>query len=136
MLPRTTGLRVQAALDYYENLRAARIFNHTKTDPRSINIDIDNFAQNFDLILSSILDHFSPFIANDIDRITSLALVKKRMKVFDINSPSSSLYRWAVLSVREPESHLKLSSGDLVRQIETDSKILSLYQEISGLYNL
>lgn len=76
-LPRTTGLRVQAALDYYENLRAAHIFNHTKNDPHSINIDIDDFAQNYDQILSSILEHLSPVLSHGIDQTTNLVLLKK-----------------------------------------------------------
>lgn len=37
------GLRVEAAIDYYESLRMARLLNHTSSDPASLNIDLDFF---------------------------------------------------------------------------------------------
>jgi hypothetical protein len=37
------AIRVEAAVDYYESLRMARIINHTRTDPASLNIDLDHF---------------------------------------------------------------------------------------------
>jgi hypothetical protein len=48
---RVTALSIcvrQASLDFYENLRMGRIYNHTKSDPNSLNIDLDVMMADFD----------------------------------------------------------------------------------------
>ena len=60
------AIRVEAAVDYYESLRMARIINHTRTDPASLNIDLDHFmgecnhllTYSFTYLLTYLLTYF------------------------------------------------------------------------------
>ena len=47
----------QSGLQYYENLRMARIFNATFDDPNSLQIDIDDLIENYSATMKRILRH-------------------------------------------------------------------------------
>jgi hypothetical protein len=56
-LPSSPSLIPQGGLQYFENLRMARIFNATFHDPDSIQIDIDDLIQNYSSAMRRILRH-------------------------------------------------------------------------------
>ena len=47
----------KSGLQYYENLRMARIFNATFDDPNSLQIDIDDLIENYSATMRRILKH-------------------------------------------------------------------------------
>jgi hypothetical protein len=51
------AIRIEASIDFYENLRMARIINSTWDDPRSLNIDLDDFMGNYEGYVRMILHH-------------------------------------------------------------------------------
>ena len=54
--PHTPSL-LKGGLQYFENLRMARIFNATYSDPDSIQIDIDELIENYSSVMGRILRH-------------------------------------------------------------------------------
>jgi hypothetical protein len=83
------GLAIEAALDYYENLRMINILDQTKNDPNTLNIDLDQLKNNFDSALWKILNH----IHLDLTETGMRALVKD-LQFFDLKT--STIYRWSM----------------------------------------
>ena len=51
------NLRVEAALNFYESFRMARIMMSTWNDSRTLHVDLDQFMSNYDLFIKIILKH-------------------------------------------------------------------------------
>lgn len=82
------ALRIEASIDFYENLRMARIVNSTWNDPHSLNIDLDDFMGSYETSVRMILHHLNLQLpASDMEEIVS------ELNFYDIeNSP---IYRYS-----------------------------------------
>ena len=84
--PVEQGVLAEAGLDYYESLTMALIANHTWHDPRSLNIDLDLFMQDFEGHTRAILKFLKlPHGASVVQSLTH------DLMFFDINE--SPVYR-------------------------------------------
>jgi len=88
-LPVEKGLLVEAALDYYENLRMTTLVNQTANDPRTLNVDLDYLAHDYNEGIWLILRHLKDIIPK-----ASLLALHDDLKFFDLNA--SPLYRWSM----------------------------------------
>jgi hypothetical protein len=87
--PAKDGVLTEAALDYYENLRMARIINETAGDPHTLNIDIDDLNENFSDVTLRLLRFLEGVIPSR--RIKEL---HKDLGFYDLQT--SPVYRWSM----------------------------------------
>lgn len=127
-LPIDAGVRLEAAVDYYENLRMARIVNHTYHDSRSLNIDLDFFMDNYELSVRLMLSHINlPLSEKEIESLV------EELKFFDIES--SPIYR---LSMSNPlMNHINQNADgekEAIRQVlQNDAAIKEMYHPVLEL---
>ena len=88
------ALRTEAALEYYENLRMARIVNSTWHDPKTMNVEVDDFSKNLAHHFEAVMRFIDPRISQ-----TQLEYVLKEVRRFDIGSSESSTYQAVLNSV-------------------------------------
>lgn len=88
-LPEDKGLLIEAALDYYENLRMAILVNQTADDARTLNIDLDYLTANYNEGTWLILRHLKDLIAPEV-----LLKLHGDLQFFDLNN--SPVYRWSM----------------------------------------
>lgn len=88
-LPAKDGVLTEAALDYYENLRMARIINETAGDPHTLNIDIDDLNANFADVTLRLLRFIEGVVPSR--RIKEL---HKDLGFYDLQT--SPVYRWSM----------------------------------------
>lgn len=128
ILPLQSGLRLEAALDFYESLRMARIINHTRHDPRSLNIDLDDFMHNYKSTVRNILNLL------ELDLTTSEEIsLEKDLNFYDVST--STVYRWSMSNpfvnhVNTDRSHNEV---DMMSMLETDEVISTMYKPILEL---
>lgn len=101
--PEHEGLAIEAALAFYENLRMARILNHTWSDPHSLNLDIDAFASDFRGNMWALLQHLDLGLS-----YASLANLAAELDFY--NTKHSLLYRWSMSS--SLNNHLDTSGSE------------------------
>ena len=129
---KTKGVVVEAALEYYESLRMARIVNRTWFDPHTLNVDIDGMKSDYTGAVRSILRHIGySASAEEID------VVAKELDFFDY--ASSPLYRWSVSNplfshidkarVRDDKAYNE-EKLELMSALRTDADTEALYQPI------
>jgi hypothetical protein len=99
-----------------------------------MNVDLDDFAENFDQTVDKILMHFLPAITENDQGYDTLQKVKKKMKIFDTNNPKSSIYRWMLQRARGIDSQWKIDPDLVMQELLSDREILGLYEEIFELY--
>lgn len=87
--PENKGLLVEAALDYYENLRMAVLVNQTADDSRTLNIDLDYLTANYHEGTWMILRHLKDIIPSDV-----MMTLHDDLQFFDLNN--SPVYRWSM----------------------------------------
>jgi hypothetical protein len=127
-LPIDAGIRLEAAIDYYENLRMARIVNHTYHDSRSLNIDLDFFMNNYELSVRLMLAHINlPMSERETESLV------EELKFFDIES--SPIYR---LSMSNPLMNHINQNADAEREairhvLQTDAAINEMYRPVMEL---
>lgn len=127
-LPMEEGVRVEAAVDFYEGLRMARIINDTWADPRSLNIDLDYFMGNYETAVRIILAHINVDLTKrEMDEIV------EELNFYDINA--SPIYR---LSMSNPlVNHINQESEDekkkLKALVKADDEIKEFYRPILSL---
>lgn len=109
------GLLTEAAIDYYENMRMAKIINHTWYDPNSINMDLDYIMKNFEASTRAILLHLDLAVPNEI-----IEEIVQSLNFFDLSS--SPLYK---LSMSNP----------FVNHVNTQRYFLKYYYS-KKLFNL
>ncbi len=132
-VPPEKGILIEAALDFYENLRMAKLVNQTVNDPHAINVDLDFLTSEYDTATMHILMHLKEFIPKDM--INSLHY---DLKFYDLNN--SPLYRWSmsnplvnhVTQSKTNEGH-GMSSKDLMQLLVANSAVMELYSEIFDL---
>ncbi|CAE7722799.1 unnamed protein product, partial [Symbiodinium microadriaticum] len=128
VLPIEKGLRVEAAIDYYESMRMAQIISHTRNDPNTLNIDLDYFMAHYEetvLKIVQLIDFKES--ASVVNGIVQDALF------FDINN--SPLYRMSMASpiFNHVDTHRADSQVDLMDIILQDDEITRLYNPIVRL---
>lgn len=84
-----TGIMIEAAVDYYETLRMARIFNHTYRDKHSLNVDLDSMSHDFEGVVRRILLHLDLGLS-----ISETNSIVTDVNFFDLNN--SPLYAWSM----------------------------------------
>mmetsp|Transcript_3480 Transcript_3480/g.5430 ORF Transcript_3480/g.5430 Transcript_3480/m.5430 type:complete len:471 (+) Transcript_3480:84-1496(+) len=124
-LPLVEGLRVEAAIDYYESLRMVQIIRHTEHDPNSLNIDLDEFMGDFSGTVWKIMDTLE---LNEPEWVIN-AIVSD-IQFYDVNN--SPLYR---LSMSNPiYNHVNQNRGDdqdvMMDILKNDTEISQLYRPI------
>lgn len=133
-LPIEQGIRIEAAIDYYETLRMAKIYHQTKNDPNSLNIDLDTFMSNYTGTLHLILDKLE--LSSKLPAET-IATIISDLEFYDVNK--SPIYR---LSMSNPfynhvDPHQEVGAGiNLNEYIYNDSDITQLYKPILKLLDL
>lgn len=95
------GLLIEAALNYYEILRMAKIVNHTWSDPNSLNIDLETLTHEYDRTVGQFLHHLQPMIQSGWAGSTSSG--SSSTEINDLakdlsfyNLDNSFLYRWSM----------------------------------------
>lgn len=119
------GLRVEAAIDYYESLRMARIVNHTRSDPASLNIDLDRFMGNFESTVEAILSFLNLPISEEVR-----ASLDQSMQFYDV---SNSYYYRLFMSnplTNHVDTNRAATQKDLMELILNDTDITQLYAPI------
>ena len=127
-LPVVEGIRVEAAIDYYESMRMAQIISHTRNDPNTLNIDLDQFMGHYEETVWNIMkliDLKQP--QSVINGIVQDALF------FDINN--SPLYRMSMASpiFNHVDTNRADSQINLMDIILQDEDITRLYSPIVRL---
>jgi hypothetical protein len=132
--PLTQGLRIEAAIDFYESLRMAQILHHTRHDPHTLNIDLDDFMANYSGTVKLIVETLE--LKKHLSSHT-LKVLSDDLHFYDINN--SPIYR---LSMTNPffnhvDPHEEEEEGiDLNKILEEDEEIQALYQPILKLMYL
>ena len=122
------GIKIQALLDYYENLRIAQIYNHTFSDKRTLNIDIEEFFHNYDYAIKKILDHIQLY-TKSLDS----EYLSEKLKLYDIQS--SFIYRLN-LKFNQYSDTEHTNFDDMISSLKKDDDIIFLYSEILALFDL
>lgn len=129
-LPNEEGILVEAAIDYYENLRMAKLVNLTYNDPRALHLDLDYVVANYDEAMWKIMHHLRPLIPRDL--IPSL---QNELLFYDLDT--SPLYRWSmsnplVAHVTQKSNH-GLSSSELKQVLLNSKEFRELYDPLLDL---
>lgn len=127
-MPESEGLATEAALAFYENLRMARILNHTWSDPHSLNLDIDAFATDFRGNMVALLQH--------LDLGLSPPMMNSLADELDFyNTKHSLLYRWSMSSLLN--NHLDTTGSERARrsaaELGAQHDFRAVYAEIMQL---
>ena len=121
--PPSKGILIEAALDYYENLRMARIYNHTKYDPNTLNVDLDKYMNNYQAATKQLLK----FLDLDIDN-NFLINLEYDLNFYDIEK--STVYRW---TMSNPFTNHIDTSGitfDFNGELLNNKEFMELYKPI------
>lgn len=87
--PLDIALGIEASVDYFESLRMAKIYEHTKKDPKTLNVDLDYLMKNYDEAIRQILVHLQMGLSEvEIDDLVI------DLRFFDVNA--SPIYRWSM----------------------------------------
>ena len=133
-LPIEQGIRIEAAIDYYETLRMAKIYHHIKNDPNSLNIDLDSFMANYTGTLYLILDklEFSSKLPPE-----TIRTIITDLEFYDVNK--SPIYRFSMSNpfYNHVDPHQEVDEGiNLNDYILNDTEITELYKPIMTLLDL
>jgi hypothetical protein len=123
-LPLKEGLRLEASLDYYENLRMIKLASHTWNDPNTLNINLDDLALDFKNIINKILNHINP-------NGNQKEMNKIAQELYFYDAENSYIYR-AINNLFSPD-HIH-SRSQREQNVENYSKILQEDEEITKLY--
>eukprot|EP01034_Spumella_vulgaris_P023878 gene23878-30156_t len=126
-----SGILTEAALDYYENLKMARLVNQTLNDPRSLNIDLDAMNRDFSGAIWQILGHLQGLIPEDM-----LVPLHEELMFYDLQT--SPLYRWSMSNplinhVADQSSGAQHTSADLMTILKADPEVKELYRPVFEL---
>lgn len=127
-VPLAEGLRIEAAIDYYESLRMAQILHHTRTDPHTLNIDLDEFMSNYSATVALIVQTLE--LENQLSRHTFKVLIDD-LQFYDINN--SPIYRYSMSNpfLNHVDPHQEEEEGiDLNKILTEDEEIRKLYRPI------
>jgi hypothetical protein len=123
-----TGIRMEAALDFFENLRMTRILNRTWHDPHTLNLDLDYFMENYELSIRLILAHLElPLTPSEIDTIV------EELNFYDVEK--SAIYRYT--QSNSFSNHINTQSDaekeSIQRTLAFDSELKEFYSPIFEL---
>lgn len=133
-LPLEQGIRIEAAIDYYETLRMAKIYHQTKNDPNSLNIDLDTFMNNYTSTLYLILDKLE--LTKKLPPHTISTIIDD-LEFYDVNK--SPIYRFSMSNpfYNHVDPHQEVGAGiNLNEYIYNDTDIVTLYKPILKLLDL
>lgn len=135
-VPENKGLLVEAALDFYENLRMAVLVNQTADDSRTLNIDLDYLTANYHEGTWLILRHLKDIIPPE-----TLMALHGDLQFFDLNN--SPVYRWSmsnpiinhVTSGESSSSGKKVDGSEVVRWTSKQmNEYLKKHPDVQRLY--
>lgn len=129
-LPEEQGVVLEAALEYYEILRMATLYNQTARDPHTLNVDLDDFTENFDNGTWRILKHLKDLIPS-----TQLQTLHTDLAFYDLEH--STLYRWSMSNplVNHVTAHQEggKTTKELLQVLAAHPQVMALYQPIFDL---
>eukprot|EP01039_Chlorochromonas_danica_P009421 gene9423-10408_t len=124
------GVVVEAALEYYEILRMATLYNQTIRDPHTLNLDLDYFTENFDEGTWRILHHLK-------DLVPSTLVESLHQELAFYNLETSPLYRWSMSNpiINHVTANQKsgMTTRELVQVLSSNPDVMSLYKPIYDL---
>jgi hypothetical protein len=124
---------VEAALDYYEILRMAQLYNQTSQDPYTLNLDLDYFTENFEEGTWKILHHLK-----DLIPATELTALHNDLNFYNLET--SPLYRWSmnnpIINHVTSQQEGRRSTRELVQILKSNSQVMQLYQPSLDLMGL
>eukprot|EP01038_Epipyxis_sp_PR26KG_P006781 gene6781-9289_t len=125
------GLMIEASLDFYENLRMAKIISQTRSDHRTININLDDLSDElkYSSTISQILDHLKNHIPSKSKRDELFKLLQF------FNYKVSPMYRLGMSNFLNNHIHTDKSSKSTPLQpiISTNSTLNSTGSTSSSL---
>ena len=122
------GLAVEAALEYYENLRMARVYNLTIDDPNSLHIDVDDLVDNYSSTMRRILRHME--VTGNIPPATHEAMLED-LEFFNLES--SWLYRLGMNNLNHIGYKRKSYQSALMARLKSNEAVMKAYAPILEL---
>ncbi len=125
------GVLTEAAIDYYENLKMARIVNQTYHDPRTLSIDLDVMNRDFSGAIWQILGHLQGAIPEAM-----LVPLHEELMFYDLQT--SPLYRWSMENpminhVAGNSKSAMHTSADLMEILTHSAEVEQLYRPVFAL---
>ena len=124
------GLAVEAALEYYENLRMARVYNATINDPNTLHVDVDELADNYSAIMKRILHHMQ--LSSD----TSMPPAMHDQMLEDLefyNLETSWIYRLGMNNLNHIGYKRTNYQNALMTWLKSNKEVMALYAPILEL---
>ena len=124
------GILIEAAINYYEILRMAKIYNETKNDHKTLNIDIDDMRDNYKEYIMNILSFLKQLIPKK-----QRDILLKELSFFDLDT--SPIYRYSMdNSLISHIDNGKFKIIDFKALLYNNPNFLELYKPIFELMNL
>ncbi len=121
--PPSKGILIEAALDYYENLRMARIYNHTKYDPNTLNLDLDQYMNNYQAATKRLLKFL------DLDKSYNFLMnLEYDLNFYDIEM--SPVYRWTMSNPYTNHIDNSHITFDFNGELLNNKEFMELYKPI------
>ena len=121
------GLAVEAALEYYENLRMARVYNATVNDPNTLHVDVDELADDYSATMKRILHHMQ--LSSD----TSMSRAMHDQMLEDLefyNLETSWIYRLGMNNLNHIGYKRTNYQNALMTWLNTNKEVMALYAPI------
>ena len=118
------GLAVEAALQYFENLRMARVYNQTAGDPRTLHVDVDVLLGRHTPTMQRLLAHLGLGLS-----ASTAAQLLDGLAFFDLES--SWLYRLGMMNLNHIGYHRNArQQRALLETLQANAEVMELYRPI------
>ena len=118
------GLAVEAALQYFENLRMARVYNQTAGDPHTLHVDVDALLGNHAPTMRRLLAHLELGLS-----AAAAAQLLDGLSFFDLET--SWLYRLGMMNLNHIGYHRNArQQGALLETLQANAEVMALYRPI------
>ncbi|RYH31542.1 hypothetical protein EON65_02400 [archaeon] len=126
----TKAIKVEAALEYYEILRMATLYNQTAHDPHTLNVDLDALTEHYEDTIWKILKFL-----RDLIPATELNGLNEALGFYNLDE--SPLYRWSmsnpIINHVTADKESGMSTQQLVDALRNDEEVMQLYRPILDL---
>ena len=121
------GLAVEAALEYYENLRMARVYNATINDPNTLHVDVDELADNYSATMKRILRHMQL----TTDQGMPQAMHDQMLEDLEFyNLETSWIYRLGMYNLNHIGYKRTNYQNALMTWLKTNKEVMTVYAPI------
>jgi hypothetical protein len=119
------GLAVEAALEYYENLRMARVYNLTINDPHTLHVDVDDLVDDYSSTMRRILRHME--VTGSIPPASHDTMLED-LEFFNLES--SWLYRLGMNNLNHIGYKRKSYQSTLMTWLKGNEAVMKAYAPI------